>query len=64
MQAPQSHCLSDVHLRASQSCRDVEPALQSLLNGHLYAPPTHDTAAHPFGSELGPGAHVNPSGHV
>jgi hypothetical protein len=64
MQAPQSHCLSDVHARVSQWCGDVELALQSVLTGHLYAPPTHDTAAQPFASEVGPGAQVKPSAHL
>jgi hypothetical protein len=58
MQAPQSQVLSEEHARDAQLCSSVEPALQSVLTGHLKAPPTHDTAAQPFMAAFGPGAQV------
>lgn len=64
MQAPQSQVLSDVHARCSQLCHSFELGLQSVFTGHSNAPPTHDTAAQPFWSALGPGPHVQPSGHL
>ena len=64
MQAPQSQVLSSVQGRDAQPCGAVEPALQSVLTGHLKAPPTHDTAVQPFEVALGPGAQVYPSGHL
>jgi hypothetical protein len=60
MQAPQSQFLSEVQTRRSQWCDDVELALQSVLGGHLNAPPTHGTGEHPFASAPAAAAHVNP----
>lgn len=63
-QAPQSQLLSEVHARRSQLCGDVEPALQSVLGGHLKAPPTQEIGEQPFRSAPAPGEHVVPAGHL
>jgi hypothetical protein len=64
MHAPQSQLLSSVHARRSQWWGDVELALQSVLTGHLNAPPSHETAEQPFGSRSCPAPQVQPSGHL
>jgi hypothetical protein len=62
-QAPQSQLLSEVQARRSQLCGDVEPALQSVLGGHLKAPPTQEIGEQPFTSAPAPGVHAVPAGH-
>jgi hypothetical protein len=63
-QAPQSQLLSEVHARRSQLCGDVEPALQSVLGGHLKAPPTQETGEQPFTSAPALAEHAVPAGHL
>jgi hypothetical protein len=64
MHAPQSQFLSEVQARRSQWCGDVELALQSVLPGHLKAPPTHETGEHPFASASAAVAHAYPVAHL
>jgi hypothetical protein len=63
-QAPQSQPLSEVHARRSQLCGDVDPALQSVLGGHLKPPPTQEIGEQPFASVPAPGTQAVPTGHV